>query len=68
MLGCYIRFVPQIATLAELLTYLLNKKVPFVWGDEQKAAFHLLHKTLLSELILAYPNFDRDFTIQTMLL
>ena len=65
MLGYYRRFVPEFATLAEPLTYLLWGKVPFVWGEEQETAFNVLQKALSSELILVYPNFDREFFIQT---
>ncbi|GJW07894.1 putative reverse transcriptase domain-containing protein [Tanacetum coccineum] len=41
------------------LTY--GKKVKFVWGDKQEAAFQLLKQKLCSALILALPEGNEDF-------
>ncbi|GJS60004.1 putative reverse transcriptase domain-containing protein [Tanacetum coccineum] len=38
-----------------------SKKVKFVWGDKQEAAFQLLKQKLCSALILALPEGSEDF-------
>ncbi|GJX40376.1 putative reverse transcriptase domain-containing protein [Tanacetum coccineum] len=43
------------------MTKLTQKKVKFVWGDKQEAAFQLLKKKLCSALILALPEGSEDF-------
>ncbi|GJW11105.1 putative reverse transcriptase domain-containing protein [Tanacetum coccineum] len=43
------------------MTKLTQKKVKFVWGDKQEAAFQLLKKKLCSAPILALPEGSEDF-------
>ncbi|GJW85748.1 putative reverse transcriptase domain-containing protein [Tanacetum coccineum] len=43
------------------MTKLTQKKVKFVWGDKQEAAFQLLKKKLCSAPILALPEGSKDF-------
>ncbi|GJY49374.1 putative reverse transcriptase domain-containing protein [Tanacetum coccineum] len=43
------------------MTKLTQKKVKFVWGDKQEAAFQLLKQKLCSEPILALPEGSEDF-------
>ncbi|GJU08965.1 putative reverse transcriptase domain-containing protein [Tanacetum coccineum] len=43
------------------MTKLTQKKVKFVWGDKQEAAFQLLKQKLCSPLILALPKGSEDF-------
>ncbi|GKG15636.1 putative reverse transcriptase domain-containing protein [Tanacetum coccineum] len=43
------------------MTKLTQKKIQFVWGDKQKAAFQLLKQKLCSALILALPEGSEDF-------
>ncbi|GKA78755.1 putative reverse transcriptase domain-containing protein [Tanacetum coccineum] len=45
------------------MTKLTQKKVKFVWGDKQEAAFQLLKQTLCSAPILALPEGSKDFIV-----
>ncbi|GJW64068.1 putative reverse transcriptase domain-containing protein [Tanacetum coccineum] len=46
---------------AKPMTKLTQKKVKFVWGDKQEAAFQLLKQKLCSAPILALPEGSEDF-------
>ncbi|GKF52823.1 putative reverse transcriptase domain-containing protein [Tanacetum coccineum] len=43
------------------MTKLTQKKVKFVWGDKQEAAFQTLKQKLCSALIMALPEGSEDF-------
>ncbi|GKD84090.1 putative reverse transcriptase domain-containing protein, partial [Tanacetum coccineum] len=43
------------------MTKLTQKKVMFIWGDKQEAAFQLLKQKLCSAPILALPEGSKDF-------
>ncbi|GKD07668.1 putative reverse transcriptase domain-containing protein [Tanacetum coccineum] len=45
------------------MTKLTQKKVKFVWGDKQEAAFQLLKQKLCSAPILALPKGSKDFIV-----
>ncbi|GJW35543.1 putative reverse transcriptase domain-containing protein [Tanacetum coccineum] len=45
------------------MTKLTQKKVKFVWGDKQEAAFQLLKEKLCSAPILALPEGSEDFVV-----
>ncbi|GJZ17619.1 putative reverse transcriptase domain-containing protein [Tanacetum coccineum] len=47
--------------IAKPMTKLTQKKVKFVWGDKQEAAFQLLKQKLCSAPILALPEGSEDF-------
>ncbi|GJY26908.1 putative reverse transcriptase domain-containing protein [Tanacetum coccineum] len=47
--------------IAKPMTKLTQKKVMFVWGDKQEAAFQLLKQKLCSAPILALPEGSEDF-------
>ncbi|GJT82563.1 putative reverse transcriptase domain-containing protein [Tanacetum coccineum] len=51
----------RFSKIAKPTTKLTQKKVKFVWGDKQEAAFQLLKKKLCSALILALPEGSEDF-------
>jgi hypothetical protein len=57
--GYYRRFVPQFSTIAVPLHKLLKKDVKYVWGEAQEIAF----RTLMSEPILQYPDFSKEFIL-----
>jgi hypothetical protein len=63
--GYYRRFVPQFSTIAAPLHKLLKKDVNYVWGEAQEIAFLTLKRKLMSEPILQYPDFSKEFILTT---
>lgn len=63
--GYYRRFIPGFSNVARPLTNLLKKDEPFVWRNEQEAAFTHLRDALCSKPILQYPDFTRQFVVTT---
>ncbi|GJV09465.1 putative reverse transcriptase domain-containing protein [Tanacetum coccineum] len=59
--GYYRRFIEGFSKIAKPMTKLTQKKVKFVWGDKQEAAFQLLKQKLYSAPILALPEGSEDF-------
>ncbi|GKC04794.1 putative reverse transcriptase domain-containing protein [Tanacetum coccineum] len=56
LVGYYQRFIEGFSKIAKPMTKLTQKKVKFVWGDKQEAAFPLLKYKLCSAPILALPE------------
>ena len=67
LIGYYRRFISNYATVAQPLTELTSKEYcsNFDWTDECTAAFDKLKQLLCSVPILCYPDFDREFILQT---
>jgi len=61
----YRRFIPDFSATAAPLTNLTKKNARWRWGTEEEQAFRALKKALSSAPILACPDFDRQFVIQT---
>ncbi|GJZ48733.1 putative reverse transcriptase domain-containing protein [Tanacetum coccineum] len=59
--GYYQRFIEGFLKIAKLMTKLTQKKVKFIWGDKQEAAYQLLKQKLCSAPILALPEGIEDF-------
>ncbi|GJZ78039.1 putative reverse transcriptase domain-containing protein, partial [Tanacetum coccineum] len=59
--GYYRRFIEGFSKIAKPMAKLTQKKVKFVWGDKQEAAFQLLKQKLCSAPILALPEGSEDF-------
>ena len=47
------------------LAALTSKTVEFKWKDEHQKAFDTMKKIISREVLLAYPNFDKEFIIHT---
>jgi len=65
MVGFYARFIPEYSDIAVVLHSLKRKGVPFVWGDQQQAAFEALKLALCEAPILQVPDFSREFVLAT---
>uniref|UniRef100_A0A0A9Z8Q1 RNA-directed DNA polymerase n=2 Tax=Lygus hesperus TaxID=30085 RepID=A0A0A9Z8Q1_LYGHE len=65
MAGWYRRFIPNFSSIVAPLTLLLSKKKTWFWSEAQIEAFESLKSALTSTPILARPNFDLPFTLQT---
>ena len=61
--GFYRKFVPRFSHIAAPLHKLTRKNVPYVWGEEQAAAFQTLKGILCSEPLLQYPDFKKGFIV-----
>ena len=59
----YRRFVKGFAGIAAPLNHLLEKGKSWEWTKECELAFSLLKKTLTTSPILAYPDFECEFTV-----
>lgn len=60
----YRRFIKNYATLASPLTDLLRKEA-FKWTEHAQAAFETLKVCLSSTPVLALPNFNETFHVET---
>ncbi|GJV10141.1 putative reverse transcriptase domain-containing protein [Tanacetum coccineum] len=61
--GYYRRFIEGFSKITKPMTKLTQKKVKFVWGNKQEAAFQLLKQKLCSAPILALPEGSEDFIV-----
>ena len=68
MVGFYRRFIPRFSAIASPLTDLTKKGCPNKikdWSHECEAAFELLKQSVTNAPVLALPNFDKQFILQT---
>ena len=61
----YRRFIRNFARIASPLHSLTRKSAEFQWTDECQSAFDHLKDKLTTAPILAYPNFDLPFVLET---
>jgi len=63
--GYYRKFVKNFAEIAHPLLLLQRDKVYWIWGEEQNNAFEKLKDFLTRSPILSYPDFTKEFLVQT---
>jgi len=61
----YRRFVPAFADIARPLHKLTEKGQPFTWTKECDSSFHRLKEALASASVLAYPESEDPFVLDT---
>ncbi|GJQ88522.1 hypothetical protein Trydic_g4933 [Trypoxylus dichotomus] len=65
LVGYYRKFIRDLARKTKPLTSLLKKNATFDWATEQQESFDQLRGELLTEPILQYPDFSREFILTT---
>jgi hypothetical protein len=63
--GYYRKFIRHYAILSQPLTALLRKGTLFVWTPDQDKAFQVLKDALSSAPVLALPDFNVPFVVET---
>ena len=61
----YRRFVKGYSSLAQPLYALTRKDASYHWTAECEPAFNYLKSCLITAPVLVYPDFDRDFVLET---
>ena len=61
----YRRFIRNFSRIAEPLRELTRKDTPFLWTQSCKEAMCQLKEKLTTAPVLAYPSFDKPFTVET---
>ena len=57
--------MPDYAKIAFPLHALTRKKAQFLWSADCETAFEVLKQKLVTSPSLAYPDFDKDFALET---
>lgn len=65
LVGYYRKFIQNFAKIAKPLTLLLKKDTPFVWTDDQEKSFEKFKDILMTEPLLQYPDFSKEFILTT---
>lgn len=63
--GYYRKFVRNFAIIAEPLFDLLKKDHEFIWLEAHEQAFQVLIKAIAKDAVLAHPQFDKPFIVDT---
>ncbi|KAK3093847.1 hypothetical protein FSP39_020940 [Pinctada imbricata] len=63
LMGWFRKYIPQFASVADPLYFLLKKDVKFRWTEEHQHSFDTLRDLLVNSPILAYPQFDLQFRL-----
>ena len=61
----YRRFVPGFAKIAKPIHTLTQKGAVFEWNSSCQAAFETLKSKLVQSPVLAYPDFNKSFVLET---
>lgn len=65
MAGWYRRFIKNFSSVVSPLTSLLKRKAKWIWSEDQETSFNALKSALTQAPILARPDFDKPFQLQT---
>lgn len=63
MANYYRKFIPDFSTISIPLNQLTKKNVIFKWTSEQEKSFRKIINILSNPIILAYPNYEQQFTL-----
>jgi hypothetical protein len=65
LIGYYRRFIKNYGLISKSLSNLLKKGVPYVWTEVTESAFQQLKQALITTLVLALPDFSKQFVLET---
>ena len=65
MIGYYCQFIPLFSVTAQPLFNQLKQDIPFTWAPDCKKAFVELKSKMIEHPILVFPNFEKEFIVQT---
>lgn len=65
LVGYYRRFIPSFSLISRPLNQLTQQDTPFVWTPDRQAAFETLKAKLVSAPVLARPDPNRPFILDT---
>ena len=65
LVGYYRKFIDNYSNVAKPLLNLTRKDVIFKWTDECQRSFEIMRDILCSDPVLAYPDFDLPFILDT---
>jgi hypothetical protein len=63
--GYYRKFIKYFGVICRPLTDLLRKNFVFVWTSDHELAFQTIKTALVQAPVLAMPNFDKPFYVET---
>ena len=63
--GYYRQFVRDYSKIAQPLTELTRDGVPWAWNKEHQSAFDELQRILVSNQVMNYPDFSKQFCIKS---
>ncbi len=58
MIGFFRNYIQGFSTIVTLMTNLLAKETPYVWGEEQQRAFERLKQVISTVPVLAHLDFN----------
>lgn len=59
------RFIQHYGIISRPLTSLLKKHQTFLWSDQAEQAFQILRQKMVQALVLAMPDFSKQFVLET---
>ena len=65
VLNFHMDHIPKFALVAKPLRYIMGASTTFRWGTEQDNAIYELRQKLMRAPVLAYPNSEDLFTLDT---
>lgn len=63
--GCYRKFIAHYGMISHPLIALLKKNTHFSWLEKEEQAFSLLKQKLTQAPVLAVPDFNQEFVVET---
>lgn len=65
LVSFYRHFIRGFSKIAAPLSDLTKKEIKFLWDDQCQEAFTTLVDSLTSDLVVASPDFDKEFILRT---